>query len=53
MFLGPYQELIVVEICNEVNTSDDSNQTVFHSLEPIIMFSDICMLLRMFRFYAL
>ena len=53
MFLGPYQELIRVDIFNEVNTLEESNQTAFHSLDPPITFSDIPMLLGMFRFYAL
>ena len=48
MFLNPYQELIWVYICDEVNTLEESN-----SLGPPIMFSDIPMLLGMFRFYAL
>ena len=53
MFLGPYQELIEVEICNEINTLEEPNQTTFYSLEPPITFSDLPMLLGMFRFYAL
>ena len=53
MFLGPYQELIGVKICDEVNTSKESKQTTFHSLEPPIRFSDLSMLLGIFRFYDL
>ena len=53
MFLGLYKELIGVVILDEVNTSEESKQTVFHSLEPLITFSDIPMLLGIFRFYAL
>ena len=53
MFLGPYQELIGVDICDEVNTSEESKQTVLYSLEPPITFSYLPMLLVIFRFYAL
>ena len=53
MFLGLYQELIGVEICNEVNTLEESKQTAFHNLEPLIMFSDLPMPLGIFRFYDL
>ena len=53
MFLGPYQELIGVDIFDEVNTSEDSKRTVFHSLEPPITFSYLHMILGMSRFYAL
>ena len=53
MFLGPYQELIGVEIYDEVDTLEEYKQTAFHSLEPPITFSDLPMLLRMFRFYDL
>ena len=53
MFLGPYQKLIGVNICNELNTPEESKQTAFHSLEPPITFSDLCRLVRMFRLYAL
>ena len=42
-----------MDICDKVNTLEESNQTAFHSLEPPIMFSDFPMLLGMFRFYAL
>ena len=38
MFLVPYQEFIGVEICDGVNTSEESKQTTFHSLGPPIMF---------------
>ena len=41
ILLGPYQELIGVDICDEVNTLLESNQTVLYSLEPPIMFSDL------------
>ena len=53
MFLGPYRELIGVDICNEVNTSEESKQTAFHSLDPPIMLSYLPMPLGIFRFYAL
>ena len=53
MFLGPYQELIGVDICDEVNTPEQSKQTAFHSLKPPITFSDLPILLGMFRFYVL
>ena len=53
MFLGPYKELIGVEICYEVKTPEGSNQIAFHSIDPLTMFSDIRILLRIFRFYAL
>ena len=53
MFLGPYQELIGVDIFDEVNTSEDSKRTVFHSLEPPITFSYLHMILGMSKFYAL
>ena len=53
MFLGPYQELIGVKIWDEVNTLEESKQTTFHSPEPPIMFSDLPMILKNFRFYAL
>ena len=53
MLLGLYWELIGVDICNEVNTSEESKHTMFHSLEPLITFSDLPMFLRIFWFYAL
>ena len=53
MFLGLYQEFIGLDICDEVNTSEESKQTVFHSIEPPIAFSYLRMLLGMLRFYAL
>ena len=53
MLLVTYQELIGVDICDEVNTSEESNQTAFHIIEPPITFSDFPMLLGMFRFYVL
>ena len=53
MLLGPYQELIGVDIWNEVNNLDEFKQTALHSLDTPIMFSDLRMILRMFRFYAL
>ena len=53
MLLGLYQELIGLDICDEVNTLEESKQTAFHSLEPLITFSDLPMLLGIFRFYAL
>ena len=53
MFIGSYQGLIGVNICDEVNTSEESKQTLLHSLEPTITFSDLRMLLGMFRFYTL
>ena len=40
-------------ICYEVNTSEESKQTVFHSIELPIKFSDLPMILGMFRFYSL
>ena len=52
IFLVPYQESIGLEICNEVNALEDSTQSVFHSLEPPITFSDLPMLLGMFSLYA-
>ena len=32
MFLGPYQEIIGVDICDYLNTSKGSKKTTFHSL---------------------
>ena len=51
--LGPYQELIGVEISDEVNTSEESKQNAFHIIEPHITFSYLAMLLAVFKFYAL
>ena len=53
MLLGPYQELIGVDIRNKVIILEESNKTVFQSLEPPTTFSDLPMLLGMFRLYAL
>ena len=40
-------------ICDVVNTSEESKQTAFHSLDPLITFSDLPILLGVFRLYAL
>ena len=51
--LRPLSVINRVDICDEVNTSDESKKNEFHSLYPTITLADLSMLLRMFRFYAL
>ena len=53
MFLGLYQKLIGVKICNEVNNPEDYNQTSLHSLDLPITFLDLPMFLGISRFCAL
>ena len=53
IFLETYQELIVLDICDEVNILEEYNQTAFHSLELLITFSYLPMLPGIFRSYAL
>ena len=42
-----------MDICDEVNTSEESKQTAFHSLDPPIKISYLPILLGVFRFYTL